>query len=63
MSDSDSDFEMVRVKSFQGHKFAPSDTDFSIIIKPKKSKKLGLMYTLKKGQTLPYAPIIEGRNF
>ena len=60
MSDSDSDFEMVRVKSFQGHKFAPSDTDFSIKIKPKKGRKIGFMYTLKNGQTLPYAPNIEG---
>ena len=63
MSDSDSDCEMVRVKSFQGHKFAPSDNSFSIIIKPKEGKKRRFLYTLNSGQTLPYAPTIEGKVF
>ena len=53
MSDSDSDCEMVRVKSFEGHKFAPEDKVFSI-------KKKGYIYTLKKNQSLPYAPHLEG---
>ena len=63
MSDSDSECEMVKVKSFQGHKFAPSDKNFSIIIKPKEGKKRGFMYTLNSGQTLPYAPTIIGKVF
>lgn len=60
MSDSDSDCEMVRVKSFEGHKFAPEDKVFSIKLKPFLGKKKGYIYTLKKNQSLPYAPHLEG---
>ena len=60
MTDSESDCEMVRVKSFQGHKFAPEEKVFSIKLKPILGKKRGYIYTLKKNQILPHTPFLEG---
>ena len=58
MSDSDSDCElvMVRTTSSHGHKSAPDNIDYKIKIKPNNKKTIGLLYTLKKGQILPYSP-------
>lgn len=58
--DSDSDCEMVKTDSFSGHRVAPEDRDYPIKIKPLEMKKFGLLYTLKKGQSLPYAPELNG---
>lgn len=60
MSDSDSDCVMVKVKSIEGYKFAPKDKDYLLKIKPKGGKKSGRIYTLREGQSLPYAPNLEG---
>ena len=60
MSDSDSDIELVRATS--GHNVAPDNRDFMIKIKPLDGGKIGLVYTLKKGQSLPYAPQLKGKG-
>ena len=60
MSDSDSDVPMVRVKSIEGFKLAPEDIEFLIKMKPLKGQKKGFAYKLKKKQTLPYSPYLEG---
>lgn len=65
MSDSDSDScDLVRVNSnkIKTHKFAPSDTEFKIKIKPLLTDKIGLLYVLKKGQDLPYSPELKGNT-
>ena len=62
MSDSDSDCELKRVDStkIKTYTFAPSDTDYKLKIKPLMEKKFALLYTLKKGQSLPYSPDLDG---
>ena len=60
MSDSDSEVELVRTTSDKGHKVAPNDEEFKIKIKPRDQKTVGILYQLKKGQTLPYAPNLHG---
>ena len=59
MSESDSECELVRVTSSKGHKVAPFDGDYKIKIRPNQNKKCRLLYTLKKGQSLPYCPDLE----
>ena len=56
MSDSDSECELLRVSSSKGHKVAPCDSEYKIKIRPNQKKKCRLLYTLKKGQSLPYCP-------
>ena len=64
-SDSDSCMELTRVSSVKGHKVAPEELTFKIIIKPGVNslrEKVGFVYTLKKGQPLPYSPTLEGET-
>ena len=64
-SDSDSSVELKRVSSFKGHKVAPEELTLKIIVKPSVNstrKKVGFVYTLKKGQPLPYSPTLEGET-
>ena len=64
-SDSDSSVELKRVSSFKGYKVAPEEFTLKIIVKPgvnSTRKKVGFVYTLKKGQPLPYSPTLEGET-
>ena len=62
LSDSDSDCEFVKTSSVKGHKSAPNDEKFRIKIKARNKKTIGLLYTLVKGQVLPYTPELEGHQ-
>lgn len=55
---SDFECEMVSINSFGGHKVAPDDCEYPIKIKPLEINKF--FYTLKKGQSLPYSPELNG---
>ena len=64
-SDSDSSSELMKVSSQSGYTTVPHNVLFKIKIKPKKSKcfsKFAFEYELKKGQDLPYSPILKGRG-
>ena len=60
-NDSDGDVSLVRVSSARGFKVAQDDVEYKIILKPGNNNKVGLVYTLKKGQELPYTPELEGK--
>ena len=60
MTDSDSDCEFVRTNSFDGHETVPRDEPYKIKFKSCDGKSTAVLYTLKKGQELPYCPILEG---
>ena len=65
-SDSDSDGGFKRVDSTSVKLFlaAPEDIEFKIKIKPLVGgKSLKVLYTLKKGQKLPYEPDLDGMFF
>ena len=66
MSSSDSDSELVRVKSLPKllpkvvFLTAPEERDFKVKIKVQGMKTEKFIYTLKKGQKLPYQPMLGG---
>jgi hypothetical protein len=64
MSDSDSDSGLKRVHSRTEplFKVAPRDIDFKIKIVDNNCEPIRLLYTLKKGQMLPYEPDLEGKE-
>ena len=60
MSDSDVEIELTRANSNPNFESAPVDKEFKIIVKPKELNKVGILYTLKSGQSLPYSPMLKG---
>lgn len=62
MSESDFDMGLKRVHSRKEPVFqvVPKDIDFRLRIVDINSEPIGLLYTLKEGQTLPYEPDLEG---
>ena len=60
MTDTDSDCEFVRTNSFDGHETVPRDETYKIKFKSCDGKSTAVLYTLKKGQELPYYPTLEG---
>ena len=60
LSDSDCELQLTRVSSTKVHKLVPEDTDYRLIFKPAKNERVGLLYTLKAGQVLPYVPLLKG---
>ena len=64
MSDTEFEDALVRVNSLEReHQVSPKDIDFKILIYSDGSvKPLGLLYTLKEGQVLPYEPDLSGTS-
>ena len=64
MSESDFDMGLKRVHSRKEPVFqvVPKDIDFRLRIVDINSEPIGLLYTLKEGQTLPYEPDLEGNR-
>ena len=56
---SDSDVEMLDEASVDGFQVVPNDIVY-MQFQPLGSKKKGIKYTLKKGQSLPYTTNLSG---
>ena len=68
MSDSDSDDgaplkRVCSVSSPTVWDFVPEETDFKFKFKAQRKKSVRLLYTLKKGTSLPYTATIQGKNW
>ena len=57
---SDSDVEMLDEASVDGFQVVPNDVVYEMQFQPLGSKKKGIKYTLKKGQSLPYTTNLSG---